>query len=98
MSSGSNLVNTALNTAEKGLEGALSSVIGAGPTSALTGILGFAGGSATDWVTELKDWIVNSGFFQRLALAVLAFIFILGALYLIGRDGVSDTISKVAKG
>jgi hypothetical protein len=53
--------------------------IATGGASLLTDAGGIGGPS--DWVAEIKDWIVNSSFFQRLALALVALILILGAIY-----------------
>lgn len=46
-------------------------------------ISGALGGDGESWFQQLKDWITNSGFFERIALAVLALLFVLGGLYLL---------------
>jgi hypothetical protein len=47
--------------------------------TAVGSVLG--GSGSTDWVTEIKNWILSTGFFQRIALAVVAFLLLLGAIY-----------------
>lgn len=51
-----------------------------GDPLACAGVLGIGSG-ATDWVTEIKNWISSTGFFQRIALALVALLLILGAIY-----------------
>jgi hypothetical protein len=55
------------------------------------------GGGGKSWLEQLKDWITNSGFFQRLALAIIAFIVLLAAFYLM-KDNVIESVVKKAKG
>lgn len=51
-----------------------------GASLGITGIPGMGGGGSS-WFDELKNWITSSGFFQRIALALVALILILGAVY-----------------
>jgi hypothetical protein len=39
-----------------------------------------------DWFCQFKEWILDSGFFQRLALALLAFIVLFGAFTLLAKN------------
>jgi hypothetical protein len=42
-------------------------------------VLGIGGG--TSWVQQIQDWFKNSGLFERLALAAVAIVLIIGAVY-----------------
>jgi hypothetical protein len=48
-----------------------------------------------DWFCQFKNWITNSGFFPRLALAILAFIVIGAAVVFIGRGGAQKAIGQL---
>lgn len=67
----------------------------ANPFAGVTDGLGLTG--ECDWLCQFKTWISESGFFQRLALAIFALIFIAAALMLLKpvREGVV-TAAKVA--
>lgn len=67
----SGLASTALNAAVPGL-------------GSLTDGLGITG--ECDWFCQFKQWILDSGFFQRLALAVLAFIILFAAFSLMAKN------------
>lgn len=70
-------------------EGANMIVPGSGAVLEGLGITG-----SCDWFCQFKNWIVDSGFFKRLAIALLAFIFILAAFYMMK----GDIIEKATKG
>lgn len=53
------------------------------------------GGDDCNWICEIKNWIADSGFFQRIALAILAFIVIVAAFYLIKPSVVNNAMSKL---
>lgn len=63
---------------------------GSGTILEATGIIGDC-----DLLCQFQKWIKESGFFQRLALAILAFIIIAGALYLIKGGVISQVTNKV---
>lgn len=86
-SKGLDYANKVMNAADKfinsplgklGEKAGLAFATGGGSLLA-SGGLGIGGTS--DWVSEIRDWILKSGFFQRLALALVALILILGAIY-----------------
>jgi hypothetical protein len=66
-------VGAALNMAVPGL-------------GSVTDGLGITG--SCDWFCQFKQWILDSGFFKRLALAILAFIVLAAAFALIGKQSV----------
>lgn len=47
------------------------------------------------WICQLQNWIKESGFFQRLALAVLAFIILAGAFYMMKSPIVSQAANRL---
>jgi len=51
-----------------------------------------------DWFCQFKQWITESGFFQRVALGVLALILIAAAVAYLGRGELSGQLSKAMKG
>jgi len=55
-------------------QAAMSFIPGAGMLNGITG------GGGSDWLSELRDWVTGSGFFKRVALALLAFVIIMAAL------------------
>jgi hypothetical protein len=56
------------------------------------------GGGGKSWIEQLQDWIKESGIFQRLALAIMAFVFIAVALSMFGRQNLVGTLTNVVKG
>lgn len=48
------------------------------------------------WICQLQNWIKDSGFFQRIGLAILAFIIIAAAFYLMNRTEINAAVSKAA--
>lgn len=60
------------------------------------GIFGI-GGDSCGIICELKNWISESGFFQRLALALVAFIVLLAAFYLMKGNQVLSQVNKLGK-
>lgn len=53
--------------------------------------------SDCNWLCQLKNWIAESGFFQRLALAILAFIIIAGAVFMMRSNLVMSAVGKGSK-
>lgn len=62
------------------VSGAVSGALGSIP-----GLGGIFGGPSTSWVQQIEDWIKNSHFWQRIAIGILALIFIGGAIFLLGN-------------
>lgn len=89
----SSVLNTALGKGNDLLGKATSALEAAAPMVAnaiipgsgeVLGALGI-GGSQKSWLQQLEDWIANSHFWQRIALGVLALIFLGGAIFLLGN-------------
>lgn len=91
----SNFLNGAKNTLGtlakgpigKAAAGFLAGVIG-GPLApviagSLPGISGLMGGES--WLDQFRNWLAESHFWQRLGIGLLAIIFIMGALYMLGQ-------------
>lgn len=51
-----------------------------------------------DWLCQFKEWIAESGFFQRLALAIFAFILIAAAVTFLGKGQLQGEVAKALKG
>lgn len=47
-----------------------------------------------DWICQIKEWIKETAIFQRLAIAVLAFIVLLAAFYLMKPSVISQAVRK----
>ncbi len=54
------------------------------------------GGDSCGWLCQLKNWIADSGFFQRIALALLAFIILAAAFYLIKPSVINEAVKGLA--
>ena len=48
-----------------------------------------------NWLCQLQNWIKDSGFFQRLALAILAFIVLAGAFYMMKSNIFEQATSRL---
>jgi len=79
--------NNILSGAQKLLKSDAARMVLAGVTGggseavfAVTDTLGITGEQS--WLDQLKAWIKESGFFQRIALALFAFILLFAAFYL----------------
>jgi hypothetical protein len=55
------------------------------------------GSEGCGWLCQFQNWIKESGFFQRLALAFLAFIIIAAAFYMM-KSGVIEQVTGKLKG
>lgn len=78
---------------EIGADDVLNAVIpGAGSVTNALGITGDC-----NLFCQFKEWITESGFFQRTALAIFAFILIAAAVTYLGRGEVTNQIGKVLK-
>lgn len=81
----------------KAIPGVGSAIGGIG--DAIGGLFGGGGGSEESCLLNpfcyLRKWFEESGFIQRIALAALALIFILGAVYMLKSNVVQDTLKKV---
>ncbi len=72
----------------------LAAVTG-GASEAVFGVtdgLGITGSES--WLDQFKVWLADSGFFQRIALALVALILIISAFYLLKSSVVSGAITK----
>lgn len=77
----------------------LGSEFGAAVNSATGGITNGVGITGNcDWLCEFEKWIKDSGFFQRLALAVLAFIILFAGFALMKGESFASTATNVLKG
>jgi hypothetical protein len=86
-------------------KGLVSGLIGDGAVAAANAIipgsgmvldaLGF-GGDSCGWLCQLKNWIADSGFFQRLALGVLAIVIFGAAFYLYKPSVVQNAVKAAA--
>lgn len=47
-------------------------------------------------ICYLQQWITNSGFFKRLSLAMVAFILLAAAFYLMNSDKINDAVKTAA--
>lgn len=63
---------------------------------AVTDGLGITGDES--WLDQLRNWIADSGFFQRIALALLAFIFLFAAFYLFKGNAIEKLVPSLGKG
>jgi hypothetical protein len=70
-------VGTALNMVVPGL-------------GSVTDGLGITG--SCDWFCQFKQWILDSGFFKRMALAILAFIILAAAFALFGKQQILPSV------
>lgn len=90
------LLNRGRRLASDLVDRAIDAAIAGNPLAtgikAATDAIGLTGGAS--WIEQIRNWIAESGFFQRTALAIVAFIFIFAAFYLLGRG----EISKLVKG
>lgn len=74
---------------DSGAGAALNMVVpGAGTVTDALGITG-----SCNWVCQLQNWIADSGFFKRLALAVLAFIVLFAAFALMKGESIVPNIN-----
>jgi len=52
-------------------------------------------GDSCGIICQLKEWIKKTGIFQRIALAILAFIMLLAAFYLMKDNAIEKVVDKV---
>jgi len=64
---------------------------------AVTGGIPGLGGSDGSWIDQIKEWFKSSGFFQRLALAVIAVVFLMAAFSLLARGQATKVLSQAVK-
>lgn len=105
----SGVLNGALRQGKDALIGAASNLLGSDALSQVANVFlpgsGFAldafdlagDGCGVNPICHLRKWIEESGFFQRLALAILAFIVIAGSVYMMKSNVLGQALSK-AKG
>lgn len=95
------LANDALDKGKEALNGAIRGaakmVPGGEIALGVTDALGVT--SECGWLCQLQEWIKETGIFQRLAIAILAFVFIAVALSMLGRNATPfGNIAKIVKG
>lgn len=95
------LGNQALEKGKEALNGAIRGAAKAIPGGEV--VLGITDGvgvtSKCGWICQLQEWIKETGIFQRLAIAILAFVFIAVALSMLGRNATPfGNIAKIVKG
>jgi hypothetical protein len=92
LGTGSSLLNN--GAVQAGLNAALP---GSGAVAGIFGnMLGGGDSCGLNPICYLQQWIDSSKFFQRLGLAILAFIVLAAAFYLMNRPEINETISKAA--
>jgi murein DD-endopeptidase MepM/ murein hydrolase activator NlpD len=94
---GKQLVSAGGSAVKNAAIGALKAAALSNPITAPLAIgadlLGIGGGKS--WLDQLKDWIASTGFFQRLALAILAFIILAAALALMKGNLIQQVRQRV---
>ncbi len=88
---GANLLGIGGNAGD--ILGGVSNVILPG-SGAILGAVGL-GGDSCGIICQIQNWIKESGFFQRLALAILAFIVLASAFYMMKSGAITQAVSKV---
>jgi hypothetical protein len=79
-----------IGTAEGVLSGIFSGINPVGIGGKIGSAVGIGGAS---WIQQIRDWLAQSHFWQRLALGVLSLLLIIGAIYLLG----SGKLAKIVK-
>lgn len=90
LATGKSLLGKGWDALQNGARGYAHSIPGGDALFGITDGLGLTG--ECGWICQLQNWIKDSGFFQRLALAVLAFIVLFAAFYLMKGNSSSQTI------
>ena len=91
------LANGASNLVKQGLDLALKGNPITAPFAIGADLLGInpLGGDSCGIICQLKKWIKETGIFQRIALAILAFIVLFAAFYLMKDNMIDKVVSKV---
>lgn len=89
---------SALDNAKAGINVALRSNPATAPFAIGADALGINPFGGKSWLEQLQDWIRESGIFQRLAIAILAFVFIAVALTMLGRGQIVGNVASIVKG
>jgi len=63
----------------------LTSIPGIGTAKSVTDGLGVTGNC--NWVCQIRNWLKDSNFWQRVAMVIIGFIFIVAALRMFGNKG-----------
>lgn len=97
-----------LDQAKTTLKGAIGNALGTGLKAGASAIPGGSlivgaveGAGLLDGcgpICQVQNWIKDSGFFQRLALAIFAFILLIGAVYMMKGNLISQVAGKMKKG
>lgn len=90
--------NKALDAGKKALKDGAIAVLASNPATAPLAIGASVMGGGESWIEQLQNWIKESGIFQRLALAIMAFVFIAVALSMFGRQSLAGNLASVIKG
>jgi len=94
----SDIKDKALDIGKKALDKALKSNPVTAPLAGAADAAGLNPFGGDSLLKQLQDWIKDSGIFQRLALAILAFVFIGVALAMFGRQSVLPNVASIVKG
>lgn len=81
------------DTAKLGARAVLAGVTGGASEIAL-GAAKAVGIGGKSWLEQIKDWLKESHFWQRLGIGFLALIFIAGALYLLGTGKLAKIVKE----
>lgn len=93
---GEKLLRSGGDALKSAASGALRSIpVVGGAIADATDAIGLTGDC--DIFCQLKRWIEDSGFFQRLAIALLALVFIAAALTMLGKPQALAPVTKYAK-
>lgn len=84
------LLNKGKSLASNALSKAKDAILLSNPVTAPIAIAGKILGGGKSWIEQIQDWIKNSGFFQRIALAIFAFILLFAAFYLMKSNVITQ--------
>lgn len=95
-------LNKRISAAQDAISGALKNKLGSAARIAANTImpgsgevlnsLGLIPGGGKSWIQQFQEWLANSHFWQRIALGVLALIFLGGAIYLLGSKQIKSLV------
>lgn len=93
---GERLLRSGGDALKSAASGAIRSIpVVGGAIAGATDAIGLTGDC--DILCQLRRWIEDTGFFQRIAIALLALVFIAAALTMLGRPQAFAPVTKVAK-
>lgn len=80
------------NAIAPGTGDALAAAAGVGGGGSITDGLGITG--SCDWFCQLKNWLTDTQFFQRVGIVILALVLILMAFYLLGTGQIQKMVKS----